>query len=114
MGNFTDLTIVDVSNIALVAQLANRRDNCSGTGAEYLLELACVVSVRNFLDVDAALGHLHAPALAQLDGGLSGDARQDGALEHGGYDLVVDDEEDVHSAHFFNVLLLHAVKLQSL
>ena len=34
VGNFTDLTIVDVSNIALVAQLANRRDNCTVSGCD--------------------------------------------------------------------------------
>ena len=79
VGNFADLTVVDVSNIALVAQLANRRDNCSGTGAEYLFQLAVVGSLHNVSDRQALLGYRNAPVLEQLDAAHTGNARQNGA-----------------------------------
>ena len=114
MGNFTDLTVVDVSNIALVAQLANRRDNCSGTGAEYLFQLAVVGSLHNVSDRQALLGYRNAPVLEQLDAAHTGNARQNGANSRSGVNGAVDLEEAVHGADFLNVLVLNAVQPQSL
>ena len=37
VGDRADLAVVDVGNVALIAQLADRRDDRRGTGAEYFL-----------------------------------------------------------------------------
>ena len=58
--------------------------------------------------------HRHAPALEQLDGGLAGDAPEDGAGQGGGDDGAVDLEHDVHAAALLHVLALHAVQPQYL
>ena len=114
MGNFTDLTVVDVSNIALVAQLANRRDNSGSTGAEYLFQLAVVGSLHNVSDRQALLGYRNAPVLEQLDAAHTGNARQNGANSRSGVNGAVDLEEAVHGADFLNVLVLNAVQPQGL
>ena len=114
MGNFADLTVVDVSNIALVAQLANRRNNSGSTGAEYLFQLAVVGSLHNISDRQALLGYRNAPVLEQLDAAHTGNARQNGANSRSGVNGAVDLEEAVHGADFLNVLVLNAVQPQGL
>ena len=114
VGNFAHLTVVDMSNIALVAQLANRRDNSSSTGAEYLFQLAVVGSLHNVSDRQALLGYRNAPVLEQLDAAHTGNARQNGANSRSGVNGAVDLEEAVHGADFLNVLVLNAVQPQGL
>ena len=70
--------------------------------------------VEDLLDGDAALLRLIAEVLGQLEDGIAGDAGEDGAVEHRGDDLAVDDEHHVHGADFLDVLLLHAVQPQHL
>ena len=91
-----------------------RGDYSSCTGTEYLVELACIVSVSNFLNVDASLFNYEALALAYLDSGLSCDSGKDRALKHRSYYLAVDNEEDIHSANFLDVLLLNTVEPENL
>ena len=94
--------------------MAYGRDNCGSTRSEYFVQLACVVCVGNLLDSYSSLAHLESPLLAKLDRGLSCDTREDRALKHGSYNLAVNNEEDVHSAYFFYVLSLNAVKPEHL
>lgn len=58
--------------------------------------------------------HLQALGLGQLQHGVAGDARQDGAAQGRGHDLAVDHEEHVHGADLFHVLALHGVQPQHL
>ena len=61
-----------------------------------------------------AFHHFVAPILQKLDAAPPGHAGEHRARAGGGVDLPVDLEHDVHAAHFFDVLLLHAVQPQHL
>ena len=103
-----------MSNIALVAQLADRGDDCCGTGAEYLFQLAVVRSLHDVSDRQTLLGYRNAPLLEQLDAAHAGNARQNGANGRSGVDRAVDLEEAVHGADFLDILVLNAVEPQGL
>ena len=114
MGHFTDLAVVDVGNIALVAQLTDRRDNGSGAGAEYFLQRAVVGSLHNVSDRQTLLGYRNAPVLEQIDAAHAGNARQNGADGRSGVNRAIDLEEAVHGADFLDILVLNAVQPQGL
>ncbi len=94
--------------------MSDRRDNRGGTRAEYLVELARVVSVRDLLNGNSALGDFHSPLFAKLQRGLARDTRENRACKQRSYDLAVDNEEDVHRTDFLNIFLLHAVQPENL
>ena len=52
--------------------------------------------------------------LEYFDSGLSGNARQNGAAQYGGHNLVAQHEEDIHRADFLDVLALYAVQPEHL
>ena len=64
-------------------------------GAEVRITLDAQL-LQQLVHGDLPLFHVHAPAAAELQDGVAGDAGQDRAVEHGGDDLAVDLEHDVH------------------
>ena len=114
MGDLTDLAVIDVSDIALVAQLTNRRDDSRSTGAEYFLELAFLGCLHDISDGQTLLGNRDAPLLEQLDARHTGNTGQNGANAGSGINGAVDLKEAVHGADFLNVLMLNAIQPQGL
>ena len=110
----TDLAAIDDHHIILVAQLADRRNNGSGTGAEAFFQSAVALSFQQFIGRNLPLLNLITPVLAELDGGVAGDAGQNGTVQSRCDHLAGDLEEDVHCTDFFDILPLYAVQPQDL
>ena len=104
----------DVVILALVAQLADRRDDGGGAGAPGLLERAVLGGLSELVDGELALLDLVAPVSEQFDAGLSRDAGQDTAGELRRDDSTVDLEHDVHRADFLDVAAGDAVEPENL
>ena len=114
LGQLADGAAIDGHDLIHIAQLAHGRDDSGGAGAPALLQSAVLLRLDQLVSGDLALLHGVAPASAQLQDGVAGDAGQDGAVELGGDDGAIDLEEDVHGADFLDVLALHAVQPQNL
>src|SRR5699024_3118365 len=114
LGDGADLAVPDVSVLALPDQFLDGGDHGGGAGAKDLLQLARPGGGHHVGNGLLALDPLVAQVLQQLDAAAAGDAGQDGAHGGGGIDIAVDLEHDVHAAHFFDVLLFHAVQPQHL
>ena len=112
--NLADFAVVDISDIALVAQLADRRDDRSGTGAEYLFQLAFLGCLHDISDRQALLGYRNTPVLEQVDAGAAGDARQNRTDTRSGVNRAVNLEEAVHGTDFLDILMLYAIQPQGL
>ena len=95
--------------------MANRRDDCCGTCAEYFGQLACIIGICDLLNGDTALRNRNALGAAQLQSRLSGDTGQNGAgFQRRCYHFAVNDESDVHGTNLFDVLLFYAIQPQNL
>ena len=114
LGDLADLIVGDSDLLVAHGQLADGGDNGGGAGAPGLFQGAVLGGLEELLGGDAALLHLVAPVLQQLDAGTAGDAVQHGAVQVGGEDLAGHLEHDVHGTDLLNVLAVHAVQPQHL
>src|SRR5688572_22783330 len=89
-----DAAVLDDHSPAPVGQLAHRRDDGGGAGAEHFRQLSIPVGLHHLLDGDRPLGGLHPPLAEEGEHRIARDAGQDGAAQLGGEDLVPDLHHD--------------------
>ncbi len=99
---------------ALVAQLANGRNDRCGACAPGLLQLAVAGGFHELVDGHVAFLHLIAPVLQQVNDGVAGDTRQHRTVCRCRDHLAVDQEHDVHGSDFLHILPVHAIQPQHL
>ena len=117
-GDLAGLSTVDVVPTTGVLHGAHRGDHGGGAAGQHLGEHAGVRGLLPLLDGDAALVDGVAQVPGDLDQGVAGNTRQQGAGELRGDDLGVlplaEDEHEVHATHLLDPLALDGVQPHNL
>ena len=95
-------------------KLADRGDNSSRAGAEYLLQLAALVSLQQLIYRNLALLYFVAPLTSDTENGAASNTVEDSAVQLWSNDLAVNLEEDVHGADFTDPLMLSSIGPENL
>ena len=95
-------------------QAADWRYNRSGASSESFLQRSIRMGLHNVIDRNFPLGHRNTPFFQQVDNASTRDTLQNAAAKARRDHFAVDLEKDVHTAHFFQILLLNRVEPQHL
>ena len=114
LRQLADAAFVDHDALALVAQLANRRDHRCGARAPHLDQTPAVSGIVDLVDTDLPLGHGETPIPQEGQRGISRYAGENRAAERRRDHLVADAQHDVHGANFVEVAAVYAVEPQHL
>ena len=101
-GDLTRFPTTDGESIAVGFHCSNRSDYRCGTAGESLSHGATVRGLPPLIQSNGLFQNLNAHLTRELQDRVSSHSRQNRARQLWGHQFAVDDEHDVHSAHFFD------------